>query len=468
MGKANRERRRLKQKARKRSPSPGTQGSTPGSAQGSWWAPNPQAAPNQQATPGELADLDVAAALDALVYQHRAAFEAAAARVADRPGVAGWSKVVERALTGHLIAAITATWREGWQPADLVRVARRQLRPGHVNLVRDTIAAELEGYAPATIDPRWTAQLAELDARVRWRPDQTHLRAAADAPGAAWGEVTTAALEVLDLLHSLPKLEMLSPPPGTARPSGAASHRQGQGIDERILARVRAMLAKAESTTFTAEADAFTAGAQALMARHCIDIALLAAVSPRGSDDPTGRRIGIDNPYDGPKAGLLAAVARANRCKAVWARHLGFSTVVGFPADLDAVEVLFTSLLIQATRTMTQSGSRNDAYGRSRTRAFRQSFLTAFAGRIGERLAETTGAQTAEAAAEHAGQNLLPVLAARDRVVEDAVTAMFPHLVNKTMGSVTDREGWAFGRSAADLANLGGATQLDTAQEQSS
>lgn len=57
------------------------------------------------------------------------------------------------------------------------------------------------------------------------------------------------------------------------------------------------------------------------------------------------------------------------------------------PSDLDAVELLFTSLLVQATTAMLAAGSRQDAHGRSRTRSFRQSFLAAYAQRIGERLA---------------------------------------------------------------------------------
>jgi hypothetical protein len=42
-------------------------------------------------------------------------------------------------------------------------------------------------------------------------------------------------------------------------------------LDQRMLDRVRALLAKAESTDFPQEADAFTARAQELMARHRID-----------------------------------------------------------------------------------------------------------------------------------------------------------------------------------------------------
>ena len=150
---------------------------------------------------------------------------------------------------------------------------------------------------------------------------------------------------------------------------------------------------------------------------------------------------------------LLSAVAGANRCRTAWSRDLGFSTVIGFPADLDAVELLFTSLLVQATTAMMHAGSRIDDYGRSRTRSFRQSFLTAYASRIGQRLAETTGTQTARAATEPAGRNLLPVLAARSEAVDEAV-AMFPGMKNHAMASVTNSEGWFSGLSAADRAAL--------------
>ncbi|HEX2805757.1 MAG TPA: DUF2786 domain-containing protein [Kineosporiaceae bacterium] len=403
---------------------------------------------------------EVSAALAALAHGDRPRFEAAAARVAERPGTAGWHRLVERALTVYLQTAVREAWLGGWQPDDVVRYAGRKLSSRHLPLVRDAIAAELRTYAPATIDPRWTAQLAELEATVWWRPDQTHLRALAEEQFVGFECVVPPALEVLNLLLGLPRLETLGPLPGSARPADERAGSARPEVDERILSRVRALLAKAESTTFPAEAETFTAGAQALMARHSIDLALLAAAERRSTDEPAGRRIGIDNPYEGPKAALLGAVAKANRCRVVWNRQLGFCTAVGFPADLDGVEMLFTSLLVQATRAMTRAGSRTDVYGRSRTRGFRQSFLTAYASRIGERLAEATGAQTAQAAAEPAAKNLLPVLAARDEAVEEAVAAMFPEVTYRALGSVTDREGWVSGRAAADLATLHTGPQL--------
>ena len=132
---------------------------------------------------------------------------------------------------------------------------------------------------------------------------------------------------------------------------------------------------------------------------------------------------------------LLEVIATANRCRSIWHKRCGLCTVVGFPADLDAVELLFTSLLVQATTAMVAAGSRQDAWGGSRTRSFRQSFLAAYAQRIGERLSEATGSAERQAAAESPGVNLLPVLAARHKVVDEAFEAMFPDLTKLSAGS---------------------------------
>ena len=253
---------------------------------------------------------------------------------------------------------------------------------------------------------------------------------------------------LLPLLASLPQVERLGPLPGACAAGEAAA-----GADPRILERVRALLAKAESTTYPEEAETFTAGAQALMARHRIDAALLEARDDRRTR-PGGTRIGIDPPYESAKVALLTAVAAANRCRTVWTRALGFCTVVGFAVELDVVETLFTSLLVQATTAVTREGPRVDAEGRSRTRAFRNAFLLAYAHRIGERLAEESAREEHEAAVGPAGHGLLPVLAARDAEVEQALADLFPRLRYSRPGAVSDADGWASGRAAADLADV--------------
>ena len=88
------------------------------------------------------------------------------------------------------------------------------------------------------------------------------------------------------------------------------------------------------------------------MARHRIDRALLADAAPDEDTDVVGRRIGIDDPYASAKYLLLAGLADDNGARAVWSKSLGAATVFGVPVELDIIEELFTSLLVQATAAM--------------------------------------------------------------------------------------------------------------------
>jgi len=224
-----------------------------------------------------------------------------------------------------------------------------------------------------------------------------------------------------------------------------------------MLERVRALLAKAESTTFPEEAEALTTKAQELMARHAIDEAMLDS-HDHGGADVVGWRIHVDDPYAAPKSILLHNIADANRCRAVWSPGLGFATVFGALSDLEMVELLFTSLLVQATEAMTRAGRKVDHRGRSRTRSFRQSFLLAYASRIGERLAAATASVVAEGEQRH-GDALLPVLANRTEAVEEAVRAAFPDLVQRET-KIGNYSGWVAGLAAAELASFAVADPL--------
>ncbi|MDG4768341.1 DUF2786 domain-containing protein [Solwaraspora sp. WMMD406] len=366
------------------------------------------------------------------------------------PGGAAGRKVVDRAVLAVLMRAVENAWLRGWQPAELVRAGRREYAVRHGRLVADVIAGQMRSYSAATVDHRWRAQLAAVDARVWWEHDDHFVTAFGEQHGLDRAAVLGTAIDVLHLISVMPPVEHVGPLPGAAAPAPAQSD-----VDQRMLDRVRALLAKAESTDFPEEADAFTAKAQELMARHRIDHALLVASRGTTAETPVTRRIAIDNPYEAPKTLLLQVVAEANSCRAVWMKRFGLTTVVGFPADLESTELLFTSLLVQATRAMTQAKPSTDAYGRNTTRSFRQSFLTAYASRIGERLSETTQGVDREAAESTGAANLLPVLAARDDAVRDAFEKQFPELA-RTTATINNRQGWASGRAAADRASLQG------------
>src|SRR5260370_6696469 len=162
----------------------------------------------------------------------------------------------------------------------------------------------MRGYAAATVDDRWQVQLRALDARVWWAGGEGYLRARGDRDGLDRLAVIVRALDVIYALGTFPRLPLLCPPPGQARAgtgtgTGAAARPgspQSRAGDERMLARIRALLAKAESTEFPDEAEALSARAQELMARHSIDRALVDARSARPGE-PEGRRLPLANPY---------------------------------------------------------------------------------------------------------------------------------------------------------------------------
>jgi hypothetical protein len=442
VGKASRQRRLKQERERKQRRA----------AQPSASAPPPQA---KQPSKRELVAVAVAEALQALAHGQRDKFTTWVDALASQQ-VLGADTIVSRELVSYLRVSVTGAWRHGWQPAELVRHAGREQGDAHARMATDMIADEIRGYAAATVDDRWRAQLSALRTEVWWGNDDAYLSRWRDRTWDTAQDTVTTALELLLLLGHLPVLPQLCPLPGTVRPGAAAAAGEEHTADKRMLGKIRALLVKAESTEFAEEAEALSSRAQQLMAKYSIDHALLAAEAGR-KDEPASRRLPVDNPYEGPKVQLLQEVAQANRCRSVWYKSLGMSAVIGFPADLDAVELLFTSLLVQANTAMVRAGGKRDQYGHSRTRAFRQSFLMSYAVRIGERLTGAAGDAERQVAAEAPGRNLLPVLAARHQAVDDAVDIMFGEsLTSHRSGRVSDSEGWYSGRAAADTAALHG------------
>jgi hypothetical protein len=334
---------------------------------------------------------------------------------------------------------INAAWRRGWQPRELLRHVRRTTDAATTSLALVAIGADRAGRPVSDLDPRWIAQLDEMElprvAAHGWLTD--------DQFGSA--------LSLIGALAGLVPIQILIPPPG-ASPDDASIINLTTKTDDPMLNRVRALLAQAESTNFEAEAETFTAKAQELMTRHAIDMAMVAAGTQR-SERPGTIRIPIDEPYINAKWILLSIVASSSRCRAVFQKHFALSTVIGFDADLDATETLFTSLLVQAQIAMQAASTAAPPGTSARTRTFRSSFLMAYAYRVGERLEEINAHVVAEAEAE-IGRSILPVLAARSSIVDETVKEIFPRLGKMRSRAGLDPEGWASGRMAADRAKL--------------
>ena len=351
-------------------------------------------------------------------------------------------------LTTRLLRAVGFLYEHGWQPADVMHVVARGLPQRTARLGAAVVLHESVVHRAANRAPQeWLEQLAELgtppDAGVPvcsgWF-DQERIGAED-----AWRD----GLRLLSVLTQQYELQPMMPRPSewgrAPRPRDAV---RAAAVEPKTLARIRGLLAKAESTDFPDEAEALTAKAQDLMTRHAIDEAVLEAREGSGHT-VLGRRVRIENPYAGAKVQLLDAVGKVNDAKVVWMEYVGMATVVGHPTDLDRVELLFTSLLVQATRALGETGRR----GRRVVKSFRRAFYLSYATRIGERLAEVRAGARAEAATTY-GSALVPVLAERAEAVEEAFEALFPN-VRSQRASYVDREGWHAGRNAADRADLG-------------
>ena len=373
--------------------------------------PGPAARPDQGAAPSqqELVAAAIGAAVQAVCDGRRDADGAHLDPLAIER-TPGWTQAVSRAIVEYLRASVTRAWQRGWQPAELARHVGRELSADHAAMVADMITAEMLGYAAATVDDRWAAQAAALEAAAPgkgawWGSDADYLRAwyALGRDPEFIGTVATA-VETLHAFHHLPALEKLLPLPGTARPAGrrqGAARQPGRPAgpaDERMLSRIRALLAKAESTEFAEEAEALSGRAQELMAKYSIDHALLAA--------ETGKE---ESRAGGGSRSTTPTRRRRRRCCRSWRRPTaaassGPRTSAGHGDRLPGRPGRGRAAVHLAAgpgqhRDAADRGQAGRA-GRSRTRAFRQSFLLAYAVRIGERLSEAADHAEQEAVAE--------------------------------------------------------------------
>ena len=433
MGKNNRTRRAAKQRKRQRSePHSGEPRRTdqgPGHADG---RPKPP-------------DADGVAA-DAITHARWEHHRGVPAGECARPLLALPDVTVDRAVDAIFARLLRGMFAGGWAPTDLSEVSRRRSDAAGSSYLIDAVAAVTADYPDQLVDPRWIAQLDQVEGRVWWDRRRPQLGQWAARHGRGRHEALTMVIELLAMCDALPKIDRVLPPPGT--PALAGSGHAVDAAQEKILAKVRGLLAKAESTEFDEEAEALSAKAQELMSRYALDRALLD--HRRGvRQQATMCRIWLDNPYIMAKAMLVDAVASANRCCAVLDNRFGAATVVGDEGDLRAVEVLTTSLLLQGTRAMLSTGSQSSLSGVSRTRSYRQAFLAAYASRIGERLRLANEASVSSVDAD----SLLPVLASRSQAVDDLMEQTFPRLVQKRV-SISNVAGWGAGTAAADLALL--------------
>ena len=226
--------------------------------------------------------------------------------------------------------------------------------------------------------------------------------------------------------------------------------------EDRRLATVRGLLAKAEATEFPEEAEAFFAKASELIARYAIDEALLwASADDAGRAAPDELRFRVEPPYVSQKSLLVSAVAHAHGCRAVrlMTSRSGQKSeelsIIGFPSDLRWVEALVTSLLVQMTAAMLHE--QPSGMAASRSAAWRRSFIIGFTDAVAERL-ETDRASATAASASEASTAL--VLLDRESLVQQDFSRRHPRIRTTWVSSGSSVEGRSAGRAAGEEASL--------------
>jgi hypothetical protein len=231
------------------------------------------------------------------------------------------------------------------------------------------------------------------------------------------------------------------------------------GLDDqqaRMLEKIRKLLGQAEhKDTSHTEAEAFTAKATALMQTYRLDRAMLdlgrAEVIDLGS--VLSRYVRVTAPYAREGSQLLATVATHLNCRVVitsstktWTKGVD-AVIFGIDQDPELVEMLYTSLRIQATGGMLATKPRNP---REELATFRASWLLGFIGALAGRFAQAAeDARTAEDAVRTGPADL--ALRSRSATVDAYVDKRFPELTtltNHRCRGTGRREGYSAGLDA--------------------
>jgi hypothetical protein len=231
--------------------------------------------------------------------------------------------------------------------------------------------------------------------------------------------------------------------------------------NENLLNRIRALLAKAESSEFPEEAETYTAKAMELISKYGIDQTLLQA---KEKTSGIGDRIfKVYAPFARDKVTFFNAIVNVLGGRAVWLSHKsrqnnGFEELHVFATDTDLarIDMLFTSLLVQCSNAMNYA-VRDSWEGQNRPRKFKSDFLYGFTTEVGQRLreAERRAAKQAEGAAKAQGMSMDLVLVSKKDQVNRRVEDVYTNLLNKNRRRSPVGAGYGNGVVAGKNADLG-------------
>ncbi len=191
--------------------------------------------------------------------------------------------------------------------------------------------------------------------------------------------------------------------------------------DDKMLARIAALLRQAEGTDNAHEADAFMSAAQRLATATSIDLAVARshASNRSAAQAPTQRTITIGTA--GAKGlrtyvQLFVLIASANDVRCDIASNSTFVYAYGFAEDIDASHALYASLVIQMVRA-SDAYLASGAHRPTPTITARLNFQLAFGTRVGRRLGEAREETRREATKDRSSRPGTAI-ALRDKEVE--------------------------------------------------
>jgi hypothetical protein len=215
---------------------------------------------------------------------------------------------------------------------------------------------------------------------------------------------------------------------------------------QEIAEKIRKLLDKAESTNFGPEAESLIAKAHELMARYEIEeIMLHEARGVREDVKVKQVKVTAAKKFAEQRHGLLHQIAMIHRSRAIITND--FMTLLGYETDLEFVEVMYASLVVQMFEALFQQREHTN-------QKWADNFCWGFVGRITERLKETQRKVEAEVAPT--GSSTALVLVSRGELVDKKTEQMFPNLKSARVKKIAyDPVARAKGASAADNADIG-------------
>lgn len=223
--------------------------------------------------------------------------------------------------------------------------------------------------------------------------------------------------------------------------------------DEKYMIKVQALLNTAgHPATAPEEAEAAIAKATELMAKYSIDQAMLDSIRPK-QDVPIDKKYQIPSPYGVNKTSLMNVIAKALGCKLVRIQtgKVQVVHVFGYQTDIEHMELLYTSLLLQ----MTGQGLRMQGYDAGHTRSLRNTWMMGFVNAVGKRLEEAYSKARKDAEEEYAGTSTALVLADRKSIIDQMVSDTCGKLRPGGRRYYRDRQAYASGQQAGRRADIG-------------